>query len=89
MHIYEENEPAVKGNKAVLKELFSEHYTIEANGKIPDNCKYLLALIHAAQNQKKTNTGGLAKLLKLKIDAKVMKVMSSVNIDIDTRPSNQ
>ena len=86
MHIYEENEPAVKGNKAVLKELFSEHYAIEANGKIPDNCKYLLALIQAAQNQKKTNTGGLAKLLKLKIDAKVM---SSVNIDIDTRPSNQ
>ena len=45
-----------------------------------------MALIQAAQNQKKTNTGGLAKLLKLKIDAKVM---SSVNIDIDTRPSNQ
>ena len=33
----------------------------------------------AAQNQNQTNTGGLAKLLKLKIGAKVMLI---VNIDI-------
>ena len=38
-----------------------------------------MALIQAAQNQRQTNTGGLAKLLKLKIGAKVM---LTVNIDI-------
>ena len=47
--------------------------------KIPDNCKYPLALIETAQNQKQTNTGGLAKSLKLKIGAKVM---LTINIDI-------
>lgn len=36
-------------------------------------------MIQAAQNQKQTNTGGLAKLLQLKIGAKGM---LTVNIDI-------
>ena len=36
-------------------------------------------MILAAQNQKQTNTGGLAKLLKLNIGAKVM---LTVNVDI-------
>ena len=44
-------------------------FTQEVHGKISDNCKYPLALIHAAQNQKQSNTGGLSKLLKLKIGA--------------------
>ena len=60
----------MKRNKAVLNELPGELYVIEVNDKIQDNCKYPLALIQAAQNQKQTNTGGLAKLLKLKIGAK-------------------
>ena len=68
--MYAENEPAMKRNKAVLNELPGELYIIEVNDKIQDNCKYPLALIQAAQNQKQTNTGGLAKLLKLKIGAK-------------------
>ena len=38
-----------------------------------------MALIEAAQNQKQTNTRGLAKLLKLKVGAKVM---LTVNIGI-------
>ena len=54
-----------------------ELYIIETNDKIPDNCKY--ALIQAAQNQKQTNTGSLAKLLKIKICGKVF---LTVNIDI-------
>ena len=32
------------------------NYLIETNDKIPDNCKYPLALIQAAQNQNQTNT---------------------------------
>ena len=70
--MYAENERAMKRNNTVLNDLPGQLYIIEANDKIPDNCKYLMALIQAAQNLKQTNTGDLAKLLKLKIDAKVM-----------------
>ena len=44
-----------------------------------------MALVQAAQNQKQTNTGDLAKFLKLKIGAKVM---LTVNIDIKNRLTN-
>ena len=83
--MYAENETAMKKNESVLNELPSELYTIEANGKFSHNCKYLLALIQAAKNQKQTNTGGLSKLLKLEIDAKIM---LTVNIDIQDRLIN-
>ena len=65
-------ETAMKRNEAVLNELPGEIYTIEANDKIADNCKYPLTLIQAFQNQMQISTGGLQKLLKLKIGAKVM-----------------
>ena len=77
--MHADNEPAMKRNEAVLNEFPGELYTINAKDKILDNWKYPLALIQAAQNQRQTNTGGLAKLLKLKIGAKVM---LTVNIDI-------
>ena len=54
LHIYAGNEPTMKRHEAVLNELPGELYTIEANDKIPDNCKYPLALMQAAQNQKQT-----------------------------------
>ena len=66
-------------NEAVLNDLPGELYTVEADDKVPDNCKYPLAIIEAAQNQTQTNTGSSAKLLKLKIGAKVM---LTVNVDI-------
>ena len=71
-NIYAENEPALKINEAVLNNFPSELYTTEAYDKIPDNFKYHLALVQTAHNKKQTNTGGLAKLPKLKIAAKVM-----------------
>ena len=79
LHMHAENEPAMKRNGAVLNELPVELYTIKTNAKILNNCKYLLALIQAPQNQNYTNTEGLSKFLKLRIDAKVM---LTVNIDI-------
>ena len=80
LHMYAEGERARKRNEAVLNNLpgelhtikANELYPIKANDKIPDTCKYPLTLIQATQNQKQTNAGGLAKLLKLKIGAKVM-----------------
>ena len=70
LHMYAENEPATKRNDAVLNDLLGELYTIETDDKIPDNCKYPMATIQAAQNQKQTNIGGLVKFLKLKIGEK-------------------
>ena len=72
LHIYAENRPAVKRNESVLNDLPEELHIIEANNKTPDNNKYPLVTVQATQNQKQKNTGGLAKLLKIKIGAKVM-----------------
>ena len=79
LHMYAEHEPAIGRNEAVLNNLPGELDTIEAGDKIPDNCKYPLVMILAAQNQKQTNTGGLTKFHKLKIGAKVM---LTVNADM-------
>ena len=40
----------MKRNEAVLNDLPGELYTKETKYRIPDNCKYPLALIEAAQN---------------------------------------
>ena len=85
LHMYAENESAMKRNEDVLNNLPGDLYTIETDDKILDNCKYPLALIETARNQKPTNTGGLAKLLKLKIGAKVM---LTVNMDMQDRLIN-
>ena len=85
LQMYAENEPAIGRNEAALNNLPGELYTIEADNKIPDNCKYPLAKILAAQNLKQTNTGGLAKLIKLKIGAKVK---LTVNVDVQDRLTN-
>ena len=77
--MYAENETTLDKGEALLNDLPGELYTIKADDKVPDNCKYPLAIIEAAQNQKQTNTWGLAKLVKLKISAKVM---LTVNVDI-------
>ena len=76
---------SMERNEAVLNYLPGELYTVEADDTVPDKFKYPLAMIEAAQNQKQTNTGGLAKLLKLKIGAKVM---FTVNVDIQDRLIN-
>ena len=69
--MYAENEPVLKRNNVP-----DELYTREADGKIPYNCKYPLVTIQATQNQKQTNTGGLAKFLKFKTGAKVMLIVN-------------
>ena len=67
LHMHVENEPSMKRIGAVLNDLLGKRYTVKANGKVPDKCKYPLAFIQAAQNQKQRNTGGLAKFLKLQM----------------------
>ena len=58
LQMYVKIEPAMKRNEAVLNNLPGHLYTIETCDNIPDNCKYPLALIQAAQNQKQTNIKG-------------------------------
>ena len=51
--MYMENEPVMKRNDAFLNDLPGELYTIEANDKIPDNCKYPMAAFHVFENEQK------------------------------------
>ena len=57
LHIFAENKLVVNKLSFTWQKLMI---------KIPDNCKYPLEAIHAAQNQKQTNIGDLTKLLTLK-----------------------
>ena len=83
--IYAENERAMKKNTFVLNDLRDELYTIIVTDKVPDNCKYQMTLMQAAQNQKETITGDLAILLNLRNSANVMLI---VNMDIQDRLIN-
>ena len=85
LQIYAENERAMKKNTFVLNDLRDELYTIIVTDKVPDNCKYQMTLMQAAQNQKETITGDLAILLNLRNSANVMLI---VNIDIQDRLIN-
>ena len=60
--MFSENEPAMKRNEAVLNDVPGQLYTIEAYSKIQDNCKYPLALIQVAQNQKHTKHRRFSKV---------------------------
>ena len=83
--MYPENDPDMKRNYAVVNYLPGKLYIIEADDKIPDSCKCILATIQAAKNQKQTNTGRLAKLFKLKISANVILID---NLDMHGRLVN-
>ena len=71
LRMYAENEPAMKRNEDVLKDL---PYTLEASDKIPDNSCY--------SEPKANKRRRFTKLLKLKIDTKLM---LTVNIEIHVR----
>ena len=83
--MYPENDPDMKRNDAVVNYLPGKLYIIEADDKIPDSCKCILATIQAAKNQKQTNTGRLAKLFKLKFSANVILID---NLDMHGRLVN-
>ena len=52
LHMYAENEQAMKRNEIVLNDLLGQLYTIETNSKIPDNYKYTLTLIQESKANK-------------------------------------
>ena len=61
--MFSKNERAIKRNEIILNDFPGKLYTLEANDKIPDNCKHPLETIQAAQNQKQTITGGYLSCL--------------------------
>ena len=83
LHIFAENRPARVHNEMMLDKLPSPLISIHAEDEIPKNC--VNADILQARNCSQSETGGLALLLHLKIDARVM---ITSNIDIPNRLIN-
>ena len=74
LHMYAVKGLAVKRNEAVLHDLCDALCAIEINGKTPDNFN------NSWCSKSKANQQSLAKLLKLKVDAKVV-----LRIDLDVQ----
>ena len=85
LHIFAENIPVNAHNRTFLENLPGQLHQIESIDDIPCNCTYPQEVIAAAQNRKQTDTGGLAKVLELKVGARIM---LTVNIDIEDRLIN-
>ena len=83
LHLYAENTPVLEHNERRLDCLETPLFTIHAIDEIPRNVS--ASLVNAALERKQSETGGLARILKLKIGAKVM---LTSNIDIEDRLIN-
>ena len=83
LHIFAENSPAKVHNETMLKNLGSPLISIHAEDVIPKNCRN--ADVIQARNRSQSESGGLAFLLELKVDARVM---ITSNIDISDRLIN-
>ena len=69
----------------MLNQLAGLPIEIEVIDIVPSNCGFTESDIIAAQNRKPSETGGLVKCLKLKLEAKVM---LTVNLDVQDRLIN-
>ena len=83
LHIYTENEPGNRYNECTLKSLPDTEKSILSNNENPKNCSMTDVL--QAQNRKQSDTGGLALLLIVKANARVMVI---TNIDLSDRLMN-
>ena len=85
LHIFAENVPVLTYNNSMLNQLVGLPIEIEVIDIVPSNCGFTESDIIAAQNRKPSETGGLVKCLKLKLEAKVM---LTVNLDVQDRLIN-
>ena len=67
LHVFAENAPVSSHNVELLNELSDNEIEIHSIDTIPTNGKMPHCQITATQNQSLSKTGGLAKILKLKI----------------------
>ena len=76
-HIFAENAPVKRQNDNYQQQTQRQPFTIPLKNEVPRNTK-----ISEKQNWRQSETGGLASLLELKINAKLMLI---TNIDIGDR----
>ena len=81
LHILAENVPLSTHNNSMLNQLACLSLEIEAIKIVPYNCQFTESDIIAAQNRRLSDTGGLVKCRKLKLEAKVM---LTVNLHLKT-----
>ena len=86
LHILAKNFPLSTHNNSVFNQLAWSSLEIEAIKIVPYNCQFTESDIIAAQNRRLSDTGGLAKCCKLKLEAKVM---LTVNLDVQDRLINK
>ena len=83
LHLFAENAPVIAHNERKLNDIDLPLFTINAIDEIPRDTP--ISLVTDALNRKQNETGGLARVLKLKVNAKIM---ITANIDIDDRLIN-
>ena len=83
LHIFAENKPAQRHNDYMLNHLDHSLFKIAAIDEMPHNTSQ--SDISKALNRKQSETGGLARILHLKLEARVM---LTCNIDIEDRLIN-
>ena len=76
-NIFTENAPVKRHNDNQLKHIPGQLITIPAKDEVPKKSK--ISYIREVQNRKQFETGGLASLLELKVNARVM-LAASINI---------
>ena len=77
LHIFAENSPMKVHNEVMLSKLPTTLISIQAEDELPKNCRN--SVIIEAKNRRQSETGGLALLLELKVDARVM-ITAIINI---------
>ena len=83
LHIFAENKPTHSHNLDMLTKNESIQHCVPAIDELPKNVQ--TTVINKALNRNQSETGGLAGLLNIKVNARVM---STVNIDIADRLIN-
>ena len=84
LHIFEENVAVKRHNDNQLKHITGQLITLPAKDEVPKNSK--ISDIREAQNRKQSETDGLASLIELKVNARVM---LTTNINIEDRLINE
>ena len=84
LHVFAENAIAKKNNNNLLMQLARRLISIPSKGEVPKNCNAFDT--SEVQNRKQSETGGLAILLKLKVNARVI---ITTNIDNADRLINE
>ena len=85
LHIFAENALVSARNNSMLNQLAGLPIEIETRDIVPSNCGFTESDIIAAQNHKSSDTGGLVKCLKLKLEAKAL---LTVNLEVQDRLIN-